>query len=298
MLAAAGYPVAGYRVSAPVLTRLRLDGGAMFGSVPRALWERQRPPDERNRIRLVSRVLLLRAPTGTVLVDAGCGEKLGPREADFFAVEPVPEEGLPFRWGELTELVLTHLHFDHAGGATVWAEATHGRREARPRAAGARVFLQAENWERACRPGPRERASYLEENVMPLAAARLELLDGTAEPLPGVTVHPSHGHTRGMQWVQVGTGKGSLVFPADLVPTATHLHLPFVMGYDMCVETLLREKEAFLEQAVAEEWVLVLAHDEDVAAGRVVRGKDGRFCLGEPVDLGLPGTPPIPRMRL
>ena len=138
---------------------------------------------------------------------------------------------------------------------------------------------------RARSPGPRERASYLAENVLPLEKARLELVEGEGEVLPGITVHPSEGHTAGLQWVKVGDGKGAVVFVADLIPTAAHLHLPFVMGYDMCVETLIREKAELLRRAVDEEWVLVFAHDVDVAAGRVARDVDGRFRLGESVNV-------------
>ena len=113
----------------------------------------------------------------------------------------------------------------------------------------------------------------------------MEILEGKTEVLPGVTVHVSDGHTQGMQWVTVGHGGNTLAFPADLVPTRSHLHLPFVMGYDMCVETLLREKEAFLRQAEAEGWIVVFAHDRIVPAARVGRGAKGKFEVRETVTL-------------
>jgi glyoxylase-like metal-dependent hydrolase (beta-lactamase superfamily II) len=257
----------------------------MFGSVPRVLWERLCPADALHRIELVSRVLLLRSPSRSVLVDAGCGTKFSPREAALYDLAAC-DEALPLAWGDLSDVVLTHLHFDHAGGVTAWAgEPDGGPRTARLRCPQARIFVQRANWERARAPGPRERASYLAENVEPLAAGSLHLLDGEASPLPGLSVHVTNGHTRGMQWVRVGDGNGSIVFPADLVPTTAHLHLPFVMGYDMCVETHLAEKLAFLEAAAAERWIVVFAHDPRVAAGRIERGRDGRFCLQEPVSL-------------
>lgn len=275
----------GYQVASLVLTSFRLDGGAMFGSVPRVLWQRHHPPDAEHRIGLAARVLYLEGNGRRVLVDAGLGEKFGPRERAMYAVSPAEESGLPFRWEELTDLLLTHLHFDHAGGATRLEQpATVGEPpRARPRAPGARHHLQRINWDLARAPGPRERASYLPENVNPLEVVHLELADGKAEPLPQIWVEPSHGHTRGMQWVRIGAGREAVVFPADIVPTATHVHLPFVMGYDMCVETLLSEKAAFLEKAAAEGWTVVFAHDENVAAARVVRSETGKFSLGEVV---------------
>ncbi len=276
--------LAGYELGTAVLTRFRLDGGAMFGSVPKSLWERQAPADSRNRIGLVARVLVVKGAGSLVLVDAGVGDKFGAREREHFAVDEVPESSLPFRWDSVTDLVLTHLHFDHSGGATVWDSIPTTpleSRTARLRVPDARVYLGEENWLRARSPGVRERASYLSENVAPLERADLRLVKGTAEVLPGIHVFPSHGHTRGLQWVLIGDGPGAVAFPADLVPTSAHVHLPFVMGYDMCVETLLAEKQSFLNRAVEEEWIVVFAHDEKVPAARIVRGKDGRFQVGE-----------------
>ena len=261
----------------------------MFGSVPKPLWERYHAADDQNRIGMVSRVLVLRGESSCVLVDSGVGDKFGPKETEHFAVRPVPESELPFRWEELTDIVLTHLHFDHGGGISVWKEPDRhdheGPREARLHAPRARVYLQRENWKLARAPGLRERASYLAENVRPLEAGRLELVDGVKEVLPGLRVHPSHGHTRGMQWVTVGEGRDTVAFPADLVPTSAHLHLPFVMGYDMSVETLLAEKEAFLRQALSEEWTVVFAHDEKVTAARLAQDKRGRYSLGDLVSV-------------
>ena len=284
--------LAGYKVGTQVLTRFRLDGGAMFGSVPKVLWELSAPSDAKNRIGLVARVLTLRWPGGLALVDAGLGEKFGPRETEMFAVEPTPARSQGFRWDELSDLILTHLHFDHAGGATVWnasggepSAGAAGPPEAVLRAPQARVHLPEANLANARKPGPRERASYLAANVEPLAKADLHLLGDGAEVLSGVKVHISNGHTRGLGWILVGSGPGAVAFPADLIPTSTHLHLPFVMGYDMCVETLLREKEAFLTRAVEERWIVVFAHDENVPAARIERAREGRFVLGEVVKI-------------
>jgi glyoxylase-like metal-dependent hydrolase (beta-lactamase superfamily II) len=270
----------GYRISAAVLTRFRLDGGAMFGSVPKPLWERHEPGDDRNRIALAARVLYLEGGGRKILVDAGLGDKFGAREAEMFAVEPAPGGDLPFRWEELTDIVLTHLHFDHAGGIS--RRTAEGLVLSAPQA---RVHLQRRNWERALAPGARERASYLAENVEPLRGADLRLLDGGGEVLPGIRVEVSNGHTAGMQWLLVGEGRGAVAFPADLIPTSSHVHLPFVMGYDLCVETLLGEKEDFLARAVAGEWTVVFEHDARLAAARLTRGKEGRYAVGEKVEV-------------
>jgi len=269
--------VAGYSVRASVLSSFRLDGGAMFGSVPRTLWERLEPPDEKNRISLMARCLWLEGHGRRILVDAGTGDKFGPKEADIFAIRT---HEAPFRWEDLTDLVLTHMHFDHAGGAT-WRPP--GSAEVVVRASAARIHLPRANWERATAPGPRERASYIPENVEPLrAAARLELLEDRAEPLPGIRVRISNGHTAGMGWLTIGEGEGAIAFPADLFPTSSHVHLPFVMGYDMCVEKLLEEKQEFLETAARERWTVVFEHDHKVPAARIGK-KDGRFVVEEKV---------------
>jgi glyoxylase-like metal-dependent hydrolase (beta-lactamase superfamily II) len=279
---------ADYDVQAPVISSFRLDGGAMFGSVPKVLWERREPADPENRIGLVARVLFLEGGGRRILLDAGMGTKLDPRDAGFFAVSTTPDESLPFRWEELTDLVLTHLHFDHAGGITRFGPAAGPGETQRPvllSAPRAMHWLQKANHERALAPGPRERASYVRDNVEPLRDAQLQLVEGELEILPGIRVHPSNGHTRGLQWVTIGEGKNTLAFPADLIPTSSHIHLPFVMGYDMCVDTLLEEKDAFLRQAVEQGWIVVFEHDRQVPAARLTRGKDGKFSIAERVDL-------------
>jgi glyoxylase-like metal-dependent hydrolase (beta-lactamase superfamily II) len=257
----------------------------MFGAVPKGIWERCEEVDLENRIGLVARVLYLRDEARRVLIDAGLGEKFGSREGGRFAISSTPAAQLPFRWEDLTHVVLTHLHFDHAGGITARQADPSSAPRFRVTAPRARIYLQKRNWELAQSPGPRERASYLPENVEPLRSSNLELLEAEAEALPGLIVHPSDGHTRGMQWVTLGRGRNALAFPADLVPTRSHLHLPFVMGYDMCVETLLREKEAFLRQAEEEGWIVVFAHDRIVPAARIGRGADGKFQVKEVIEL-------------
>ncbi|MEM7164363.1 MAG: MBL fold metallo-hydrolase [Planctomycetota bacterium] len=272
--------------------RLALDGGAMFGSVPRVVWQRRIAPDSAHRIPLAMRLLLLRRDDATVLVDTGIGDKFDQTFRDMFAVEnpvttvaPTPLLQALADFGvtaeQITHVVLTHLHFDHGGGTTrrgvdgvpslTFPNAEH--------------FLQSANWETANDPNPRERASYLRDNFAPLAGGRLTLLDGASELLPGLQVLPSHGHTAGMQTLRLEGGGQVLHYLADLAPTRHHLHLPFTMGYDLSALEIMREKEALLPQAVAEDAIIVFEHDPQLAAGRI--GMDGgKFAIVEELVCG------------
>lgn len=260
--------------------RLHLDGGAMFGNVPRVLWEQRHPPDDRNRILLHARVLLLRAGGRTVLVDAGPGSLWDPGERERYGVAGPGEPPLLAALREagvapeaVTDLVLTHLHFDHAGGA-VQAADDGGLVPSLPRAA---FHLQARNLEAARNPNPRERRSYLERHWRPLLeSGRLRTLEGRGEILPGLRVEVSEGHTAGLQVVLVETARGVVVFPADLVPTSEHVRVPWTMGYDLCPRTIMEEKRELLHRAARGGWIVVFEHDPRLAAARIVE-RDGRF---------------------
>jgi glyoxylase-like metal-dependent hydrolase (beta-lactamase superfamily II) len=180
----------------------------------------------------------------------------------------------------VTDIILTHLHFDHAGGISRYRPGTAEPELRFPRA---RVYLQADNYETARRPNVRERASYLAENVRALEGARLELTSGSQEIFPGLWVHGGNGHTRGHQWVEVREGPQAVVFPGDLMPTSHHVPLPYTMGYDMSAEALLVEKEDFLRRAVAGDWIVVFEHDPETAAARLKVDDKGRYALREVV---------------
>lgn len=248
---------------------LWLDGGAMFGSVPRPLWSRTNPPDERNRIPLAMRCLLLVGHGRKVLVDVGLGDKNDAKFRDIFRVEDDPAleaslaaAGHPIE--SVTDVVLTHLHFDHAGGAT--------RREGGtlvPRVPNAKYYVQRRNWENAHKPNPRERASYMAENFDPLAEAGvLEFWDGASKPWPGIEVITAEGHTRGQQLLRIEGGGQAVYYVADLIPTASHVRIPFVMGYDMAAIETMSEKRALLERAAAENAWVCLEHDPVTAFAR------------------------------
>lgn len=263
---------------------LRLDGGSMFGSVPKPLWSRTHPADERNRIELAMRVLLLEGHGRRVLVDTGIGDKFSPKLADIYGVDQsrhtlersLADIGLGV--GDVTDVILTHLHFDHAGGATRDAGGTLV-----PRLPNARYHVQRRNWENAQRPNPRERASYMPENFAPLEAAGvLRLWEGPGEPWPGVEVFTAEGHTRGQQLVRVHGGGTTLYYVADLIPTRSHVRIPFVMGYDVAAIETMAEKRALLERASAENAWVCLEHDPVVALGRP-RVADDDFAWADEV---------------
>lgn len=248
---------------------LWLDGGSMFGSVPKPLWSRTNAPDERNRIRLAMRCLLLAGHGRKILVDVGLGAKFDPKLREIYRVEDEPslETSLAAHAlgvADIDDVILTHLHFDHAGGATALVDG-----QLTPRLPNARYHVQKRNWDNAHAPNPRERASYMPENFDPLAAAgALEFWDGPGEPWPGIELITAQGHTRGQQLVRIAGGGQSLYFVADLIPTAAHVRIPFVMGYDIAAIETMDEKRALLTRAAGEKAWICLEHDPDTALAR------------------------------
>ncbi len=268
---------------------LWLDGGAMFGSVPKTLWNRTNPADDRNRIRLAMRCLLLTGEGRRILVDDGIGTKFAPKLADIYGIEsgvPTLEDALGalgLGVDDVTDVVLTHLHFDHAGGST---RRDDGRLS--PRLPRARYHVQRRNWENAHAPNPRERASYLPENFDPLMEAGvLTLWEGAHTPWPGLEVFTFDGHTRGQQGVRVSGPEGALYFVADLIPTASHVRVPFVMGYDVAALEIMGEKRAMLARAAAEGAWVMLEHDPAIASARPVADGDD-FAWAETIPSASP----------
>lgn len=267
-----------YRVSVHNHGFFRLDGGAMFGSVPKALWAKEAPPDDANRILLATRSLVIEDGQRKMLVDVGCGDKWNEKNRTIFCI---PDE--PYRpVTGITDVLLTHLHFDHAGGVSRYAE---DGQTVMPNYPEARHFVSAENYKNAQAPNVRERGSYLPENVGVLAQTDLFLTESDQEIWPGITVHQSDGHTHGLQWVKLTAGDTTIVFPADLIPTSAHLPVPYVMGYDMCAELAMKEKERFLASVVEGGWIVAFEHDPFVGAGRLALDDRGRARLAETVEL-------------
>jgi glyoxylase-like metal-dependent hydrolase (beta-lactamase superfamily II) len=254
----------------------RLDGGAMFGSVPKALWGKNAPPDDENRILLATRSLVIEGEGHKILVDVGCGDKWNEKLRAIFCIPDTPY--LPVKG--VTDVLLTHLHFDHAGGVSKF---DHGVPE--PCYPGAKHYVGAENYANAQKPHVRERASYLPENVDVLSQVDLKLMTDGEEVFPGLSVHRADGHTRGLQWVKLTDGQTTFAYPADMIPTSKHLPIPFVMGYDMCAERAMEEKRKFLEEAVAGAWIVVFEHDPELAGARIKFDERGRPTIAETIEL-------------
>ena len=268
----------------------RLDGGAMFGVVPKPLWQRRIAPDERNRIPLALRCLLVEHDDGLVLVDTGIGNKEDAKFRDIYAVENEGAGGRTRLEDALAELghapadvrwvINTHLHFDHAGGNTYRETgADAGVRVAFPRAT---YVVQRGELEFARHTNERTAASYLPPNFEPVP---FTLVSGDAEPLPGIRCLPTPGHVPFHQSVLVESGGERVCFLADLVPTSAHLPLPWIMGYDLEPLVTLESRRRLYARAEAEGWLLCFEHDPAVVAGRL--GREGKsFGLVEPLGAG------------
>lgn len=261
--------------------RFALDGGAMFGIVPKVLWSSRIAPDSANRIPMNMRCLLLEGEGRVILIDNGLGDKHDEKFADRFAVDSTfaTLSGSLRRAGfseeDVTDVILTHLHFDHCGGST--RRTADGLELVFP---NARYHVQRAHWEWAKEPNERERASFLSANLQPLAESpQLSLLDGPMELFPGIELIVVNGHTESQQLVKVKGEDETLVFVADLLPTSAHLRLPWIMAYDVRPLVTLDEKRRFLEDASAGGWHLFFEHDPEVAVAtphRTERGVDVR----------------------
>ena len=269
----------------------RLDGGAMFGVVPKPLWERRAPADERNRISLAMRPLLVRGPStrsarsgqATLLIDAGAGNKMDAKSTDIYALDrtrnlmhSLADAGLTV--DDIEIALASHLHFDHCGGFTTRTESG----EIQPTFANARYIVRTAEWEDATHPHERNRASYLQDDFVPLkAAGMLDLVDGDEEIMPGVRVRWTGGHARSHQVIMLESGGKTAVFTADMIPTTEHVDEPWIMGYDLYPMETLAFKRAFVREAIDREYLIFFEHDPRIAAG-YIREKDRKKYV-EPV---------------
>ena len=254
----------------------RLDGGAMFGVVPKPLWERRAPADDRNRVRMGLRPLLVRGER-TLLIDAGIGNKMDRKSVEIYGIDRTRNidhdlAALGVTRDDIDIVLATHLHFDHAGGFTVRDE-RGGLVPAFPRAT---YIVRAAEWEDATHPHERNRASYLEENFAPLAAAGcLRLMAEDGEIMRGVRVVRTGGHTMHHQLVMIESGGKTAVFAADLIPTTAHVDVPWIMGYDLYPMDTLGFKRQFVREAIERNYLIFFEHDPDIAAG-YIREENGR----------------------
>jgi len=257
----------------------RLDGGAMFGVVPKPLWEKRVPADERNRIRLGVRPLLIRTGDRHVLVDAGIGDKMTAKEADIYGLDRQTHLDHSLAAAGLTAddidvVIASHLHFDHAGGFTAVVDGA-----LRPRFPRARYVVRRAEWEDATHPHERNRASYLAPNFLPLRdAGVLEFVESDGELLPGISVWRTGGHTMHHQLIKIESAGRTAVFPADLMPTTAHIDAPWIMGYDLYPMDTFFYKKPFVREAIEREYVIFFEHDPTIAAG-VLRERAGKVSV-------------------
>lgn len=258
---------------------LWLDGGAMFGVVPRALWEKKITPDEKHRVRLALNCLLVRTGEKNILIDTGCGYKYSDKEIQIYRIEHPAHllqelERLSLRAEDIDLVINTHYHFDHCGGNTFWED---GR--AVPTFPNATYLARRAEYEDASRPNERTAATYFAHNWRPIEEqGRLRLIDEDQEVVPGVTLVHTPGHTRGHQSVKIQSGGKTLFYLADLCPTSAHIPLPWIMGFDVLPLTTLETRKRIYGQALQEQWLLFFEHDPAVTAG-YLREQEGKYIL-------------------
>ena len=281
-----------FRIHALEAGLQRLDGGAMFGVVPKPLWEKRIPADERNRIPLALRCLLVETTDALVLIETGLGNKEGAKFLDIYGVDNAASSGsghpdrlheaiaaAGFSVGDVSVVIDTHLHFDHAGGNT-FRDAEGRVRLSFPNAT---YHVQRGEWEWAHRANERTSASYLPDNYVPvMEAGRLKLVEGDVEIVPGISVHRTPGHCPHHQSVLVASEGETACFLADVTPTFAHLPLPWIMGYDVEPLVTLETKRALLRRAADERWLLVSTHDPFTPWGYAA--SDGKQTRIEPVE--------------
>ena len=246
-----------------------LDGGAMFGVVPKALWERTNPADEKNRIKMAARSLLIEDGDRLILIDTGMGNKQSDKFYGHYAIwgDHTLDSSLQkagFHRDDITDVFFTHLHFDHCGGAIEF----NSNGILAPAFKNARFWSHQNHWEWAKKPNPREKASFLPENILPIhESGQLELLIGTEKQLKktalGFDILLMDGHTEKQMLPMIQYQGKTIVFAADLIPTVGHLPIPYVMGYDTRPLLTLEEKASFLDRAVANDFLLFLEHDAE-----------------------------------
>ena len=269
--------------------KFKLDGGAMFGVVPKPLWERTNPSDSSNRIDMAMRCLLVEEDNRLILVDNGIGHKYDSKFEKIYAVEHLESNlekslnKLGFSPEDITDMVLTHLHFDHCGGSTYWHSTKERMELTFPNATH---WVQKSHLEWALNPNARETASFFSENIQPLAeSGNLRLLEGETELFPGFNLKVVNGHTESQQLPLVEWKGKKILFAADLFPTFGHLPLPYVMGYDTRPLITLEERAEYLPWLVEDEIILFYEHDPYNECGTVKKNERGKFVSDKTFNL-------------
>ena len=261
---------------------LMLDGGAMYGVVPKPLWERNSPADEKNRIKLTTRHLLLLSDDKKILIDTGAGKNWNEKFEKIYSVNNNVHDMFPaleklgVKKEEITDVILTHLHFDHAGGAVLFEND-----KIIPAFPNAKYHIQKRQFEWGLNPSDRDKASYFKDRFVPLTEEGiLNLIDGETNFDDDIELLVMEGHTFAQQLVKISDSSNTLLYCADLMPLSSHINPPFIMGYDLQPLVTLEEKKKILPKAVDENWTLFFEHDPDIAAATITATEKG-FAIKE-----------------
>jgi glyoxylase-like metal-dependent hydrolase (beta-lactamase superfamily II) len=258
-----------------------LDGGAMFGVVPKTLWQKKYAmPDESNRIALAARPLLVRYDDKIILVDTGNGTKWNEKIQRIYNID-IEKSDMDYALSpfglnrnDVTDVIFTHLHFDHSGGGT---RIENG--DIAPNFPNAKYYVQKDQYNWAMKPTEKDRASFLKENYEPLLSdGLLEFTEGEGNVLPGIRVLPIDGHTQAMQMILLDGGEEKLLYAADLCPTSAHVPIPYGLAYDNFPLTTIEEKKKYWARAVEENWTIVFEHDAYRQAGKIKLGEKGYYA--------------------
>ncbi|MCK4337353.1 MAG: MBL fold metallo-hydrolase [Candidatus Aminicenantes bacterium] len=250
-----------------------LDGGAMFGVVPKVMWQKLMPPDEDNRIKLGLNSLLVETPEKLILIETGVGTNLKKEYYDFYSIDRKPGltgaiKNLGYKPEDIDIVINTHLHFDHSGGNTI--RKTKGGEEIVPTYPNAEYIIQQGEWDAAVNPTPRDRASYLKQNFIPLQkAGNVRLVIGNTRIAEGVEVVMAEGHTLHHQCVKISSGGKTIFFMGDMVPTSSHIGLPYIMSYDLYPIKTMQSKQRFYDLAFEGDWIIAFNHDPDHYFGKI-----------------------------
>ena len=253
-----------------------LDGGAMFGIIPKPLWEKTNPADDLNRVTLSTRNLLLVSDVKKILIDTGMGKKWDEKSKNIYRIDPTLElepalELCGIKSDEITDVLLTHLHFDHTGGST---KLENGKLV--PAFPNAKYYVQKKNFEWAMNPSERDRGSYIKDNFEPLfKEGVLHLIDGEIDFDENISFRIINGHTFAQQMIKISDSTNTILYCADLMPFVSHVRIPYVMGYDLQPMITVQEKKKYLQLAADENWHLYFGHDPQFAAATVKHTEKG-----------------------
>jgi glyoxylase-like metal-dependent hydrolase (beta-lactamase superfamily II) len=264
-----------FEIFSIVENSFKIDGGAMFGVVPKIIWERLVPSDEFNRVKLDLNLLLVKTDKENILIDAGIGDALSEKQKKIYGIEKpsniekslselnlIPEQ--------IDLVILTHLHADHAGGVVKLDES--GKKACR--FPNARHVVQIREWDDAMSPDERTSATYLTENLKLLEESNLlELVDGEDEVAEGIKITPTGGHTPGHQVVLIEDGENKILWSGDIIPTASHLKIPYVASVDLFPLETMAQKRKFLDICINDGWLLAFDHDVNIKLGKLEKGE-------------------------